>query len=104
MIFQAIEERDFESFADLTMRDSNQVRYLNLKCKSVCFPPFPTKNNSVSFQLHAVCLDTTPPCVYMNDVSHSAQDLVHAINQRTGKKVVNCGNYDFFTQFSRIFF
>ncbi len=51
-----------------------------------------------------MCLDTTPPCVYMNDVSHSAQDLVHAINQRAGKKVVNCGNYDFFTQFSRIFF
>ncbi len=73
-------------------------------CKTVCFPPFSTKNNSVSLQLHAVCLDTTPPCVYMNDVSHSAQDLVHAINQRAGKKVVNCGNYDFSLSFPALSF
>ena len=42
---QAINKRDFSTFAELTMRDSNSF--------------------------HAVCLDTFPPCVYMNQASPS---------------------------------
>jgi len=55
----AIENKDFDTFAQLTMADSNQ--------------------------LHAICLDTFPPCVYMNQVSHQIVRLVHQINQ-----VSNC--------------
>lgn len=54
-MIEAIKSRDFETFADITMRDSNQM--------------------------HAVTLDTYPPCVYMNDVSHAIADLVHTYNQ-----------------------
>ncbi|KAB1225406.1 Diphosphomevalonate decarboxylase [Morella rubra] len=42
---EAIKNRDFASFAQLTCADSNQF--------------------------HAVCLDTSPPIFYMNDTSHS---------------------------------
>lgn len=41
---EAIEKRDFSSFAHLACADSNQF--------------------------HAVCLDTSPPIFYMNDTSH----------------------------------
>ncbi|THH02193.1 hypothetical protein EW145_g6780 [Phellinidium pouzarii] len=44
-ISKAIKERDFPTFAQLTMADSNQF--------------------------HAVCLDTEPPIFYMNDVSRA---------------------------------
>ena len=57
----AIAERDFEKFAQITMKDSNQ--------------------------LHAVCLDTVPPCVYMSDTSHAVAALVEAINAAEGKAV-----------------
>lgn len=55
---RAIKEKDFETFAKLTMQDSNQF--------------------------HAVCLDTFPPCVYMNDTSHAIVELVHAYNNFKG--------------------
>ncbi|KAF2085999.1 Diphosphomevalonate decarboxylase [Saccharata proteae CBS 121410] len=58
---KAIQERDFEAFADLTMRDSNSF--------------------------HATCLDTTPPIFYMNDVSRSAIAVVNAINAAAGKTI-----------------
>lgn len=51
---QAIVDKDFKTFAEITMKDSNQ--------------------------LHAVCLDTYPPCPYMNDVSHSIVEFVHGYN------------------------
>lgn len=51
---KAIADRDYPKFAELTMRDSNQF--------------------------HAVCLDTTPPCVYMNDTSHSIANFIHVYN------------------------
>lgn len=54
LMVKAIENRDFPRFAEITMRDSNQF--------------------------HAICLDTYPPAVYMNDVSHSISSLVHAFN------------------------
>ncbi|XP_072757603.1 diphosphomevalonate decarboxylase [Anoplolepis gracilipes] len=51
---EAIVEKDFKIFAELTMKDSNQM--------------------------HAVCLDTYPPCVYMNNISHSIVNLIHSYN------------------------
>ncbi|XP_014487134.1 PREDICTED: diphosphomevalonate decarboxylase [Dinoponera quadriceps] len=51
---RAIIEKDFKIFAELTMKDSNQI--------------------------HAVCLDTYPPCTYMNDISYSIADFVHSYN------------------------
>ncbi|EDW01104.1 diphosphomevalonate decarboxylase [Drosophila grimshawi] len=54
----AIEKRDFNAFATITMKESNQ--------------------------LHAIALDTFPPCVYMNDVSHSIVNFVHEYNEEAG--------------------
>ncbi|XP_070523149.1 diphosphomevalonate decarboxylase isoform X2 [Cardiocondyla obscurior] len=51
---QAIIEKDFKNFAELTMKDSNQF--------------------------HAVCLDSYPPCIYMNNISNSIINLVHSYN------------------------
>lgn len=50
----AITNRDFPTFASLTMRDSNQF--------------------------HAVCLDTYPPIFYMSDTSRAVVRLVDHIN------------------------
>lgn len=50
--------KDFESFAEVTMRDSNQF--------------------------HAVCMDTYPPAVYMNDTSHAVASFVHLFNSAVG--------------------
>ena len=58
---RAIKMRDFETFADLTMKDSNSF--------------------------HAVCLDTSPPIFYLNDVSRAAIRVVDEINRLAGKKV-----------------
>jgi len=52
---QAILDRDFQTFSELTIKDSNSM--------------------------HAVCLDTYPPVSYMTDVSRDITRLVHAINQ-----------------------
>lgn len=53
---KAIHERDFETFASITMRESNSF--------------------------HATCLDTYPPIQYMNDVSRAAMEAVQLINQQ----------------------
>ncbi|PWZ36573.1 Diphosphomevalonate decarboxylase MVD2, peroxisomal [Zea mays] len=55
---EAIKNRDFESFAKLTCADSNQF--------------------------HAVCLDTSPPIFYMNDMSHRIISLVEKWNHSEG--------------------
>lgn len=55
IIEQAIIEKDFKTFAEHTIKDSNQM--------------------------HAVCLDAYPPVVYMNDVSHTIINFVHAYNE-----------------------
>ncbi|KAF2898458.1 hypothetical protein ILUMI_07716 [Ignelater luminosus] len=55
---KAIKTKDFETFAKLTMQDSNQF--------------------------HSTCLDTYPPIHYMNDTSHAICDLVHAYNNIKG--------------------
>ena len=54
-ISDAILAKDFDTFARITMQDSNQF--------------------------HAVCLDTDPPIFYMNDVSRSIIALVTEYNR-----------------------
>lgn len=58
---RAISERDFETFAEVTMKESNDF--------------------------HATCLDTWPPIFYMNDTSRSAVRLVHELNSISGRTV-----------------
>jgi diphosphomevalonate decarboxylase len=58
---KAIKEKNFEAFAELTMKDSNQF--------------------------HAVCLDTSPPIFYLNDVSRVAITVVEELNKLAGRKV-----------------
>ena len=60
-ITSAILDKDFERFAELTMRDSNQF--------------------------HAVCMDTSPPIYYMNDVSRAIVAVINDINHNKGKIV-----------------
>ncbi|KAJ3122458.1 diphosphomevalonate decarboxylase [Physocladia obscura] len=54
-IERAIRDTDFDAFAELTMRDSNQF--------------------------HAVCLDTFPPIFYLNSVSQAVIALVTRYNE-----------------------
>lgn len=56
---KAILEKDFETFGDLTMKDSNSF--------------------------HAVCLDSSPPIFYLNDTSKKIIKLVHRLNEQEGK-------------------
>eukprot|EP01105_Mastigella_eilhardi_P017640 TRINITY_DN4061_c0_g1_i3.p1 TRINITY_DN4061_c0_g1~~TRINITY_DN4061_c0_g1_i3.p1 ORF type:complete len:393 (+),score=45.50 TRINITY_DN4061_c0_g1_i3:23-1180(+) len=58
----AIAARDFGTFAEITMKDSNQM--------------------------HAVCLDTYPPLFYMNDTSRTIVDIVSQLNVAVGKLIV----------------
>jgi len=58
---KAIHERNFEAFAEITMRDSNAF--------------------------HATCADTYPPIFYMNDVSRAAIRAVEQINAAAGRTV-----------------
>ncbi|WPH01071.1 Hypothetical protein R9X50_00390600 [Acrodontium crateriforme] len=58
---KAVHDRDFESFAALTMKDSNNF--------------------------HACCMDTFPPIFYMNSTSHAAIRLCDAINAAADKTV-----------------
>ncbi|KAL8869441.1 MAG: hypothetical protein Q9198_007886, partial [Flavoplaca austrocitrina] len=57
----AIQEKDFEKFAKITMRESNSF--------------------------HATCLDTDPPIFYLNDVSRAAIKGVEAVNEKAGRIV-----------------
>jgi len=54
-IITAIKTKDFDAFAQLTMKDSNQF--------------------------HAVCLDTFPPIFYLNDVSKAIIAVVTELNR-----------------------
>ncbi|WWD18362.1 diphosphomevalonate decarboxylase [Kwoniella shandongensis] len=60
-ISQAIKSKDFEQFAKITMIDSNSF--------------------------HAVCLDTSPPIFYLNDVSRAIIALVEELNRASGKNI-----------------
>lgn len=61
-ICNAIKNRDFKTFAEITMKDSNQF--------------------------HAVCLDSYPPFVYMNDISHGIIEVIHKYNNLCGEPKV----------------
>ncbi|KAG0328849.1 diphosphomevalonate decarboxylase [Podila humilis] len=54
-MIEAIKQKDFPKFAELTMRDSNQF--------------------------HAVCLDTYPPIFYMNDISRAIIRIITEYNK-----------------------
>lgn len=56
---KSILEKDFETFGELTMKDSNSF--------------------------HAVCLDSYPPIFYLNDTSKKIMKLVHRLNELEGK-------------------
>jgi diphosphomevalonate decarboxylase len=58
-ILRAWREKDFPTFGEITMQDSNQF--------------------------HAVCLDTYPPIFYMNDVSRAIVRLVTCYNAYRGQ-------------------
>ena len=58
---RAIEEKDFERLAEITMADSNNM--------------------------HATMLDSWPPIKYMNEKSWRVVDAVHEMNSRYGKSV-----------------
>ncbi|KAG0240587.1 Diphosphomevalonate decarboxylase [Mortierella sp. GBAus27b] len=54
-IKEAIKNKDFAKFGEITMRDSNQF--------------------------HAVCLDTTPPIFYLNDISRAIIRVITEYNK-----------------------
>lgn len=56
---RCIQERDFQGFGQLTMKDSNQF--------------------------HATCLDTFPPISYLSDTSRRIMHLVHRFNAHYGQ-------------------
>ncbi|KAJ1338446.1 diphosphomevalonate decarboxylase [Microdochium nivale] len=60
-IEEAIANKDFASFAEVTMRDSNSF--------------------------HATCADTYPPIFYMNDTSRAAVRAVEQVNEKAGKAI-----------------
>jgi len=66
-ILKAINEKDFQSFGEITIKDSNQF--------------------------HAICQDTYPPCVYLNPASHAVSSLIHQLNTYHGK-IVACYTFD----------
>lgn len=57
-IIQAIKEKNFPKFAEITMKDSNQF--------------------------HAVCMDSYPPFVYLTEVSHKIIEFIHKYNDLCG--------------------
>ncbi|VEU24102.1 DEKNAAC105313 [Brettanomyces naardenensis] len=58
---KAILAKDFETFAELTMKDSNSF--------------------------HAVCLDSYPPIFYMNDTSKRIVKIINELNKSQGRNV-----------------
>ncbi|GFU47260.1 diphosphomevalonate decarboxylase [Nephila pilipes] len=62
MIKKAILEKDFQTFAEITMKESNQF--------------------------HAVCLDTFPPIHYLNSTSYEIMRLIHSYNEFYGENKV----------------
>jgi diphosphomevalonate decarboxylase len=58
---EAVRDKDFAKFAEVSMRDSNSF--------------------------HATCADTYPPIFYMNDVSKAAIRAVEQINAKAGKTI-----------------
>lgn len=61
-IIDAIKKKDFDSFAEITMQDSNQF--------------------------HAICLDSKPPIFYLNDASRQIIKICSIINTHFGQNKV----------------
>lgn len=61
LMTKAILDKDFETFAKVTMQESNSF--------------------------HATCADTYPPIFYLNDVSRAAIRVVENINEKAGKLI-----------------
>ncbi|CAF0843543.1 unnamed protein product [Adineta steineri] len=61
-LIQAIKIKDFNTFAKIVMMDSSQF--------------------------HAVCMDTYPPVIYLNEQSKHLIDLVHAFNKTDENKTM----------------
>lgn len=59
---RAILNKDYQTFAEITMKDSDEF--------------------------HAVCAATQPPIFYMNDISRQVIRLVHEYNKLSGEKKV----------------
>jgi diphosphomevalonate decarboxylase len=66
-LINAISSRDFTRFADVVMRESNQ--------------------------LHAICLDTMPPVNYLNERSWEIIRLIHSLNQQ-GEQTMAAYTFD----------
>ncbi len=60
-LHKAILDKDFETLAELTMKDSNS--------------------------LHAIMLDTYPPIIYLTDVSKEIIYAIHELNSQEGKLI-----------------
>uniref|UniRef100_A0A336KUU7 Diphosphomevalonate decarboxylase n=1 Tax=Culicoides sonorensis TaxID=179676 RepID=A0A336KUU7_CULSO len=58
-----------------------RIESMNLAIKSKDFPNFARITMQDSNQFHAVCLDTYPPCVYLNDISHKIIRFIHQYNE-----------------------
>lgn len=58
-ICQAIREKNFDKFAEITMKESNQF--------------------------HAICLDSYPPFMYVTEISRRIIELVHSYNTICGE-------------------
>ena len=46
-----------------------------------------------SNQLHACCLDTYPPIIYLNETSHRIIEIITTLNKESGKikvRIVDC--------------
>eukprot|EP00516_Mucochytrium_quahogii_P002167 CAMPEP_0203751784 /NCGR_PEP_ID=MMETSP0098-20131031/5800_1 /ASSEMBLY_ACC=CAM_ASM_000208 /TAXON_ID=96639 /ORGANISM=" , Strain NY0313808BC1" /LENGTH=326 /DNA_ID=CAMNT_0050641669 /DNA_START=161 /DNA_END=1141 /DNA_ORIENTATION=- len=64
---EAINNKDFTKFANITMKDSNNF--------------------------HSTCLDTVPPIRYMNDTSYQVISLVHELNKAHDEPIC-CYTFD----------
>ena len=51
-----------------------------------------------SNQFHAVCLDSFPPSIYMNDVSHKIALVVHRYNEQAEGTKVSGARYFFLSE------
>lgn len=69
-IKKAYLEKDFATFAEISMQDSNQF--------------------------HACCMDTFPPIFYMNDVSKRIISILHKINAEAGRTI---GTFPYYLQY-----
>lgn len=107
-IENAYKDRDFETFARITMQVRCRLVALGSSlspCSALLTRPalaLALAHRLVSFhflatsrcmlvqdsnQFHAVCLDTFPPISYMNDTSRRIIALVHKLNEAAGRTV-----------------